>query len=103
YQNNDQVYKGDNGPLIGLMLWPQTDNAKDWLSPAGTRRRLTALAASGETDNPYFNVNKNKINAKNNRLVTNVGLSLTPFSFAVIKTNIGVDGYTNENSVLRHP
>ncbi len=103
YQNNDQVYKGTDGPLIGLMLWPQTDDAKDWLSPAGTRRRLTALTASGETDNPYFNVNKNKINATTNRLVTNAGLSLTPVSFAVLKTNIGVDGYTNGNSVLRHP
>src|SRR5438094_1869845 len=41
YANNDQVYKGDIGPLMGLMLWPQTDDAKDYLTPAGTRRRLT--------------------------------------------------------------
>src|SRR5438094_10353950 len=59
YANNDQVYKGDIGPLMGLMLWPQTDDAKDYLTPAGTRRRLTALAASTELDNPYFNVAKN--------------------------------------------
>jgi len=103
YQDNDQVYKGDSGPLIGLLLWPQTDNAKDWLTPAGTRRRITSLSAANETDNPYFNVYRNKINSKNNRLITNVGLSATPFSFATIKTNIGVDGYTNENSVLRSP
>src|SRR2546430_5829464 len=73
YANNDQVYKGDIGPLMGLMLWPQTDDAKDYLTPAGTRRRLTALAASTELDNPYFNVAKNKINSKTNRLIANVG------------------------------
>src|SRR5262249_10267562 len=36
YTTNDQVYKGDIGPLIGLMVWPQNDNAKDYLTPAGT-------------------------------------------------------------------
>ena len=103
YQVNHQPYKGDNGPLIGLLLWPQTDNARDWLTPYGNRRRLTNLAASGEVDNPYFNVEKNKINTRNGRLVTNLGLILTPFSWGSIKSNIGVDGYTNENQILRHP
>ncbi len=101
--NNNQAYKGDNGPLIGLLLWPQTDNAKDWLTPSGNRRRLTTAAASGETDNPYFNVGKNRINSKNSRLVTNLGLIATPFSWVNVKSNIGMDSYTNENSILRHP
>ncbi len=101
--NNNQAYKGDNGPLIGLLLWPQTDNAKDWLTPSGNRRRLTTAAASGEADNPYFNVGKNRINSKNSRLVTNLGLIATPFSWVNVKSNIGMDSYTNENSILRHP
>jgi TonB-linked SusC/RagA family outer membrane protein len=103
YADNDQSYKGDNGPLIGLLLWPQTDNAKDYLSPAGTRRRVTALSQAAETDNPYFNVNKNKVNSKNSRLITNVGFTLTPWSWGDIKTVIGSDGYTNQNLILRHP
>lgn len=103
YANNDQVYKGDIGPLMGLMLWPQTDDAKNYLTPAGTRRRLTAQAASLELDNPYFNVNKNKINAKTNRLIANVGLVVTPFSWGNIKTNLGSDNYTTQNLLLRNP
>ena len=103
YANNDQVYKGDIGPLIGLMLWPQTDDARDFLTPAGTRRRLTALTPAGEADNPYFNVAKNQINSKTNRLMANVGLVLTPFAWGNIKTNIGTDNYTNQNLLLRHP
>ena len=101
--DNNQAYKGENGPLIGLLLWPQTDNAKDWLTPAGSRRRLTALASSLETDNPYFNVEKNRINSRNGRIVTNLGLVVTPFSWGSLKTNMGLDGYTNENQILRHP
>src|SRR5256886_348872 len=103
YANNDQVYKGDIGPLMGLMLWPQTDDAKDYLTPAGTRRRLTALAASTELDNPYFNVAKNKINSKTNRLIANVGFIVAPFSLGSVKSNLGIDTYTNQNLLLRNP
>ena len=38
YATNNQAYKGDISPLIGLLLWPQTDNAKDYLSASGSRR-----------------------------------------------------------------
>ena len=103
YADNNQATKGDNGPLIGLLLWPQTDNAKDYLTPAGNRRRKTLLAAASEIDNPYFNVERNKINSKTSRLITNVGLIVTPFSWGELKTTMGVDGYTNQNLIERNP
>jgi TonB-linked SusC/RagA family outer membrane protein len=101
YDTNDQPYKGDNGPLLGLLVWPSTDDASDWLSPAGTRRRL--FAATAEVDNPYFNVNKNKITSKNNRIIANLALTFTPFSWGNLKTILGTDSYTNQNLILRHP
>ncbi len=101
--DNNQVYKGENGPLIGLLLWPQTDQASNYLSPSGNRRRITQLAASGETDNPYFNIERNAINSKNNRLIANLGFILTPFNWGDIRTTIGSDSYTNENLIQRHP
>jgi len=103
YANNNQVYKGDIGPLMGLMLWPQNDDARNYLTPAGTRRRLTALVSSAELDNPYFNIAKNAINAKTNRLIANVGFIITPFSWGNIKTNLGTDAYTTQNLLLRNP
>ena len=103
YDNNDQVYKGTLGPLIDLMLWPQTDNAKVYLTTSGLRRRLTGLSAASEVDNPYYNVIRNKINAKTNRVMVNVGLLATPFSWGSLKTNLGTDTYTNNNLVLRDP
>jgi len=103
YANNNQVYKGDIGPLMGLMLWPQNDDAKDYLTPSGLRRRLTTLAASAELDNPYYNVAKNAINARTNRLLANVGFIITPFSWGNIKTNLGTDAYTTQNLLVRDP
>jgi len=103
FSNNTQPWKGADGPLLGLLVWPQTDNAQDWRTAAGLRRRITLLAAASETDNPYFNVQKNINESRNSRLVANVGFVLTPFTWGSLKTNIGVDGYTNELQVLRHP
>jgi TonB-linked SusC/RagA family outer membrane protein len=104
YSNNDMPWKGDNGPLLGLLLWPQTDDARDWLSPAGTRRRITiASTGAGEVDNPYFNVNKNLQSSRNNRIIANLGLTVLPFSWGNLKTNLGTDNYTNQNQILRHP
>lgn len=103
FSNNTQPWKGADGPLLGLLVWPQTDNAQDWRTALGTRRRLTLLSAASETDNPYFNVQKNINESRNSRLVANIGLVLTPFTWGSLKTNIGVDGYTNELQVLRHP
>jgi hypothetical protein len=54
-------------------------------------------------DNPYFNVSKNIITSKNNRVISNLGLIFTPFKWGNIRTNIGVDSYTNQNMILRHP
>ena len=99
--SNDQSLKGENGPLIGLMIWPQSDNAANYLTPAGTRRRLSNVAA--EVDNPYFSVNKNHNLSRNNRIIANLGLLITPFSWGNLKTNIGVDNYTNQAEILRHP
>ncbi len=101
--DNNQAYKGDAGPLIGLLVWPATDNAKDYLTASGSRRRTTQLSQGAELDNPYFNVNKNINNAKNTRVVLNVGLVVTPFSWGELKTNIGSDSYTGENLILRNP
>jgi len=103
YTNNDQVFKGDAGPLLGLLVWPATDNASDWLTPAGTRRRITTLGQGLEVDNPYFNISKNKINGKNNRLLATLGMTVTPFAWGSVKTILGTDNYTNQNLILRHP
>ena len=103
FTNNDQTFKGAGGPLIGLLVWPQTDNASDWITPAGTRRTLTSLAASAEIDNPYFNVNRNFIASQNNRIIANLGVRIAPFSWGNLRTNLGTDTYVTQSEILRHP
>lgn len=103
YSTNDQALKGAGGPLLGLLVWPQDDQASNWATAAGTRRRYTTLGDASEVDNPYFSINKNQLNSKTNRILTNIGFTIAPFSWGNLKTNIGVDNYTNSNLFLRHP
>ncbi|WP_198973107.1 hypothetical protein, partial [Xylophilus sp. ASV27] len=104
YAVNNQPFKGSGGPLIGLLLWPQEDNAKDYLTPAGTRRRFTtATDLTSEIENPYFNINKNKINSIQNRITSNFGFTVTPVKWLNLKSNIGFDVYNNRNLLLSHP
>jgi TonB-linked SusC/RagA family outer membrane protein len=100
---NAQPFKGAGGPLLGLLAWPAADQASNYLTSAGTRRTLTTLAASAEIDNPYLSVNKNRNTTKTNRTNVNLGLTVTPFSWGYLKTNVGADNYTTQIMVLRHP
>ena len=101
--DNDQPFKGDFGSLIGVLLWPSNDNAADWLTPAGTRRRITNLTSTSEVDNPYFQVRKNYNSVGTNRIFTNLGLIFTPVSWGNLKTNLSVDNYADQGQIQRHP
>ncbi|OGU01903.1 MAG: hypothetical protein A2W29_01530 [Gemmatimonadetes bacterium RBG_16_66_8] len=100
---NDQPWKGAGGPLLGLLAWPDTIDARDWLTPDGQRKRITTLSAASEVDNPYFSVNRNWAKTRTNRINVNVGLTLTPMSWANLRTNLGVDNYSTRTEVVRDP
>jgi TonB-linked SusC/RagA family outer membrane protein len=98
--SNDQVFKGEGGPLLSLLSWPATDDAKNYLSNAGTRRLLNI---DGELDNPYFNVNKNYNKTKTNRLYTTTGLTISLMKGLKFDAKGGYDVYTTQIQILRHP
>src|SRR5690606_35969701 len=101
--NNDQPYNGIDGALLGLLSWPDTIDARDWLTPSGLRRRITSLSAAAEQDNPYFSVNRNSNNSRTVRTNVNVGLTFLPVSWGTLQTRIGVDNFTTERQLVRHP
>jgi len=98
--NVNSVFKGAGGPLLNLLVWPATDDAKNYLNPDGTRRTLNF---DNESENPYFNVNKNWIKQKNSRILTAVGLNFTLTKWLNLDTKLGYDTYSNGADMLRHP
>lgn len=100
--DNDQVFKGDGGPMLGLLIWPSVDNAQVYLNPDGTRKFINP-ANTKEYENPYFNVSENYNKAKTNRILSNLGLTITPLRWLKFVGNFGFDIYSTENQVLRSP
>ena len=104
YSDNQKVLKGTGGPLIGLLLWPRTDEAANFLTAAGTRRRLFPnLANSQELDNPYFNINKNPSSDQNNRIFASSTFILTPIKNIVFTTRFGLDVGSFQSQSVLHP
>lgn len=104
YQRNNQVFKGENGALLGLLSWPSTDDARNFLNPDGSRRPVSSAAnLADEPENPYFLTNKNRNSSLTNRIVANAALTLTPFKWLTNKVQAGMDVYSNDIQILRHP
>ncbi|MGH7469783.1 MAG: SusC/RagA family TonB-linked outer membrane protein [Longimicrobiales bacterium] len=100
---NNQPFKGADGPLLGLLAWPSFDNARDWTTEEGRRRRITTLAAASEVDNPYFSVNRNYSESRTNRINVNLGFTILPVSWANIQSKFGIDNYSQGIRVVNDP
>lgn len=103
YSTNNQPFKGAGGPLLGLLIWPQTDDARNYLEPDGSRRRFFTDSGSGEIDNPFYDVKKNHIQSQNNRLYATSGLTIKPTEWLSYDFKLGFDVTAGENEILRHP
>ena len=56
---NIKVSKGQNSFYIGLLQFPSDVDMRAYLTPSGGRNKLTS--SSTEIENPFFDVNKNKL------------------------------------------
>lgn len=99
--DNDQTFRGVGGPLLHLLLWPSIDDASVYLTPSGERRDY-ALFASG-VENAFFNVNSNILNSLTDRYKLNTKLNIAPLEWFRFVGQVGVDYYSTETTVVRHP
>lgn len=104
YSTNDKVFKGAGGPLIGLLIWPSTDNAKDYLTSSGSRRQFFSnLDPNEEIDNPYFSINKNNLRDVNNRVFAASSFIIKPTKDLSFTTRIGFDIGSFGSLTFQHP
>ncbi|MFD1871031.1 SusC/RagA family TonB-linked outer membrane protein [Hymenobacter bucti] len=91
------------GFMLSLLNWPRNDDARNYLNPDGSRRRLLP-AGSGpdaDADNAYWAAEKNPQTDRTNRFVGNVQLSFSPVKWLTLSHNIGTDWYTSRNTSVR--
>jgi TonB-linked SusC/RagA family outer membrane protein len=94
---------GSNGYLLTLLGWPQNDDVRNYLNTDGSRRKITSGALDTETDNPFWDVNKNLSEDFNNRFVTNVGLIYDPTEWLNFTARAGWDVNSGQGYRAIHP
>lgn len=97
---NQKVSKGENSFYLALLAYPADENMKDFLTPTGARKRLLT---GSEIENPFFDINKNKLRDKGNRFITNLSLIFDPLPWLNLTGRLGIDVANNEFTVLYHP
>lgn len=72
-----------------LTYWTPRLNVKDYIKPDGT------MKAYGDTDNPIFGTSVNNFRDNVNRLIGNVAMTFSPFSFLDLDYKAGIDYYAD--------
>lgn len=88
---NKKANKGIQGYLMGLLGFPSRFDVNNWIDPAGNRV-VTTGSIYAESDNPFWDVNKNTSDDKTNALIANTNLTIKPNKWlnvtAILGTNI---------------
>ncbi|RAK65082.1 SusC/RagA family TonB-linked outer membrane protein [Hymenobacter edaphi] len=95
------LFGGSGGYFVSLLTWPRNDDARNYLNPDGTRRRLIGGVGTSDPDNPYFTAERNPVTDRTNRLIGNAQLTYQPASWATLNYNLGTDLYTEQVRSVR--
>ncbi|WP_400194020.1 SusC/RagA family TonB-linked outer membrane protein [Hymenobacter sp. B81] len=96
------LFGGSGGFFVSLLNWPRNDDARNYLNPDGTRRRLLPSAVgSTDADNPYWTTYNNPQTDRTNRVIGNAQLTYEPAKWARLNYNLGTDVYTEKFRSVR--
>ncbi|OON69627.1 SusC/RagA family TonB-linked outer membrane protein [Hymenobacter sp. CRA2] len=95
------LFGGTGGYFVSLLTWPRNDDARNYLNPDGTRRRLIGGVGSNDPDNPYFTAERNPVTDRTNRLIGNAQLTYQPAQWLTLNYNLGTDLYTEQVRSVR--
>ncbi len=93
---NNKVLRGASGYLLNLLIWPVDDDIRNYQTDDGLKKPLYNQNPNGELDNPLYNVNKIPSQDKTNRLVSTLGINVTPFDWLTLSGRFGYDTYSTD-------
>ncbi|MCC2547169.1 SusC/RagA family TonB-linked outer membrane protein [Hymenobacter sp. BT175] len=97
------LFGSTGGFFMSMLNWPRNDDARNYLNPDGTRRRLLAPGNGTDTDadNPYWTAEFNPQTDRTNRFIGNTQLSFKVADWFTLSHNIGTDFYTSRAQSVR--
>jgi TonB-linked SusC/RagA family outer membrane protein len=100
---NNKVLRSAGGYLLTLMQWPNEYSIVSYEDAQGGKIPLFSANTSGEIDNPFFNVTKNKNYDETQRVLATIGVNLRPTSWLSVQGRFGYDAYNTYGYKLIHP
>ena len=96
---------GGSGAMVSAYRWPSSENMSHWLNEDGTKYRMFEglQQLDDDVDNPYWIVNKNKVNDKTTRFTGTINLKLDVCDWFNIAYTGGTDRYTTNTRRLLEP
>jgi ferric enterobactin receptor len=97
----DKASKGVGSYFLSLLNWPADVDASDYMNPDGTRKAIRGTAT--ESDNPFWDVNKNVAQDKLDRFTGNFTFSYDPAKWLNLSLISGLDFYSQTGDYVVHP
>ena len=100
---NNKPLRGQSGYLLNLLIWPNQYDIRDWQDNSGGKKLILAANPNAEIDNPYFSVNRNRSKDVTNRVLSTLGVNVTPLSWLSFSGRFGYDTYSSNGFTFYHP
>lgn len=103
HSSNDKPKRGAGGYLLNLLVWPTTNDIRDYQDASGGKKLLYAVSPNSEIDNPFFNVKFNRGYDVTDRYIATFGININPFKWLSLSGRFGYDHFTSEGWSFFHP
>lgn len=100
---NTKAMRGSSGPLYRASRWPQVDNMADYMDPDGVQMKLPMLYVDTDLLNPLYGLYKNKNYDESDRILTTLGVNITPSKHTFITAKFGWDFVAQKFETMTHP
>lgn len=97
----DKAAKGVGSYFLTLLNFPSDVDASDYKNPDGSRKSIRGTAT--ESDNPFWDVNKNPAHDKVDRFTGNFTFSYDPAKWLNLSLITGIDVYSQTGDYVVHP
>ncbi|BEG98139.1 SusC/RagA family TonB-linked outer membrane protein [Bacteroides sedimenti] len=96
---------GGTGAMVSVYRWPRSEDMSHWLNDDGSKYRMFEglQQVDEDIDNPYWIVNRNKVNDKTTRFTGTLNLKLDVVDWFNIAYTGGTDYYTTNTRRLIEP
>ncbi|MEO7294355.1 MAG: SusC/RagA family TonB-linked outer membrane protein [Ginsengibacter sp.] len=103
HSTNDKPLRGASGYLFNLIVWPVTNDVRNFEDVNENKITLFNANPNLEIDNPFYNVKVNRSYDVTNRYIASLGVNIRPTKWLSIAGRFGYDTYKSDGYTFLHP